>query len=173
MYDVAYLSKNLTRKNIPDSDYNELINTMGYALGGEIYDVKLMVESCLGEVKSLGLEKLSRMLAVESVREAHQAGSDSLLSAKLFLSLSQGASYRFIHKVFGVSLRIDNRPWEQIAVQLQQQRYMLQQYRYVSTGCYGFFDRQYCALLGRCRPILSRLFVMYPCKKILCLCSLE
>ena len=53
-----------------------------------VYDVKFMAKYCNGLMDgALGLERLSKILTVERLGEAHQAGSDSLLTARVFLKM--------------------------------------------------------------------------------------
>ncbi|KAG5564493.1 hypothetical protein RHGRI_000614 [Rhododendron griersonianum] len=67
----------------PDSVV-EFAKKVGEVLGS-VYDVKFMAKYCNGLMDGLlGLEKLSKILMVERVGAAHQAGSDSLLTARVF-----------------------------------------------------------------------------------------
>ncbi|KAA8545402.1 hypothetical protein F0562_020186 [Nyssa sinensis] len=78
LYDLAYLLKMLSgKKELPDS-LPQFAKTAGDVFGS-VYDVKFMARYCDGLMGGeLGLERLAKILDVERVGEAHQAGSDYL-----------------------------------------------------------------------------------------------
>ncbi|KAF2291501.1 hypothetical protein GH714_024900 [Hevea brasiliensis] len=84
LYDLAYMVKLVTKKPLPVSmlDFTEIIATV---FGCCVLDVKYMArlydDLHRGE---LGLEKLAKILGVKRVGGSHQAGSDSLLTARVF-----------------------------------------------------------------------------------------
>ncbi|KAF2291488.1 hypothetical protein GH714_024724 [Hevea brasiliensis] len=71
------------------------------------YMVKLVTKNhCPGE---LGLEKLAKILGVKRVGGSHQAGSDSLLTARVFARMKTMYGIeesRFVGFLYGVSIRI-------------------------------------------------------------------
>ncbi|BFG15700.1 hypothetical protein CerSpe_019740 [Prunus speciosa] len=93
LYDLAYLLKLLTQKPLPDS-----VVMFAKALGvvfGIIYDVKFMARYCKGFFGGeIGLARVAKLLDVERFGEAHQAGSDSLLTAAVFSKMN--ATFRSV-----------------------------------------------------------------------------
>ncbi|BFG15687.1 hypothetical protein CerSpe_019610 [Prunus speciosa] len=93
LYDLAYLLKLLTQKPLPDS-----VVMFAKALGvvfGIIYDVKFMARYCKGFFGGeIGLARVAKLLDVERSGEAHQAGSDSLLTAAVFSKMN--ATFRSV-----------------------------------------------------------------------------
>ncbi|KAI5350857.1 hypothetical protein PRUPE_1G190900 [Prunus persica] len=93
LYDLAYLLKLLTQKPLPDS-----VVMFAKALGvvfGTIYDVKFMARYCRGFFGGeIGLARVAKLLDVERSGEAHQAGSDSLLTAAVFSKMN--ATFRSV-----------------------------------------------------------------------------
>ncbi|XP_068651470.1 probable CCR4-associated factor 1 homolog 11 [Aristolochia californica] len=85
-YDFGYLVKILTQSSLPEllTDFMELLTSL---FGSSLFDVKYM-----GSKKNLygGLERLAKLLQVErAAGNAHQAGSDSLLTCQTFLKMSR------------------------------------------------------------------------------------
>lgn len=72
-----------------------------------VYDVKFLMSSC----KNLkgGLQEVSDMLQVERIGPQHQAGSDSLLTGRLFFKLRQTFfdgkidDTKFLNVLYGLS----------------------------------------------------------------------
>ncbi|PQM35840.1 putative CCR4-associated factor 1 homolog 8 [Prunus yedoensis var. nudiflora] len=93
LYDLAYLLKLLTQKPLPDS-----VVMFAKALGvvfGIIYDVKFMARYCKGFFGGeIGLARVAKLLDVQRSGEAHQAGSDSLLTAAVFSKMN--ATFRSV-----------------------------------------------------------------------------
>ncbi|CAB4294078.1 unnamed protein product [Prunus armeniaca] len=93
LYDLAYLLKLLTQKPLPDS-----VVMFAKALGvvfGIIYDIKFMARYCKGFFGGeIGLARVAKLLDVERSGEAHQAGSDSLLTAAVFSKMN--ATFRSV-----------------------------------------------------------------------------
>ncbi|KZV30080.1 hypothetical protein F511_17302 [Dorcoceras hygrometricum] len=81
-YDFGYLIKLLTRQSLPETQagFLELIAVFFPLL----FDVKHLMKFCGFQG---GLNKLARQLGVERVGISHQAGSDSLLTARAFKKL--------------------------------------------------------------------------------------
>ncbi|KAH0976813.1 hypothetical protein GBA52_026532 [Prunus armeniaca] len=93
LYDLAYLLKLLTQKPLPDS-----VVMFAKAIGvvfGIIYDIKFMARYCKGFFGGeIGLARVAKLLDVERSGEAHQAGSDSLLTAAVFSKMN--ATFRSV-----------------------------------------------------------------------------
>ncbi|XP_052170405.1 putative CCR4-associated factor 1 homolog 8 [Diospyros lotus] len=86
LYDFAYLWRLLDGQDLPNSA-SEFSVMLGRVFGS-VYDVKYMARFCEGLMDGeLGLERLSNILEVERLGRAHQAGSDSLLTAGVFLRM--------------------------------------------------------------------------------------
>lgn len=111
LYDLGYLLRMLTQTYTPDSVV-EFAKKVGEVLGS-VYDVKFMAKYCNGLMDGLlGLEKLSKILMVERVGAAHQAGSDSLLTARVFLKMVK--VYGLVRQafegfLFGIGTMIENK----------------------------------------------------------------
>eukprot|EP01063_Lacrimia_lanifica_P002018 TRINITY_DN11054_c0_g1_i1.p1 TRINITY_DN11054_c0_g1~~TRINITY_DN11054_c0_g1_i1.p1 ORF type:complete len:453 (+),score=121.19 TRINITY_DN11054_c0_g1_i1:95-1453(+) len=87
-YDFGYLIKVLTSSELPseEEEFFELMNTY-FPL---VYDVKYLLKQTNGLLSDMcGLNKLGEDLNVQRIGPAHQAGSDSLLTAHCFFKLSQ------------------------------------------------------------------------------------
>lgn len=82
-YDFGYLIKILTNSDIPEKeeDFFDLLHTFF----PKIYDIKYLMKSC--ENLKGGLNQLADDLCVKRVGPAHQAGSDSLLTLKVFFKM--------------------------------------------------------------------------------------
>lgn len=104
-YDFGYLLKLLTCKELPDTQagFFELMGIFFPVL----YDVKHLMRFC---GLHGGLNKLARLLGVERVGISHQAGSDSLVTARAFKKLKDnnfgGRVERYAGVLFG--LGVDN-----------------------------------------------------------------
>ncbi|KAF2291489.1 hypothetical protein GH714_024729 [Hevea brasiliensis] len=100
LYDLAYMVKLVTKKPLPVSmlDFTEIIATV---FGCCVLDVKYMArlydDLHRGE---LGLEKLAKILGVKRVGGSHHAGSDSLLTARVFARMK--TMYGIEESRFGV-----------------------------------------------------------------------
>eukprot|EP01064_Diplonema_japonicum_P032385 TRINITY_DN6065_c0_g1_i1.p1 TRINITY_DN6065_c0_g1~~TRINITY_DN6065_c0_g1_i1.p1 ORF type:complete len:445 (+),score=92.81 TRINITY_DN6065_c0_g1_i1:51-1385(+) len=87
-YDFGYLIKVLTNNELPseEEEFFELMNTY-FPL---VFDVKYLLKQTGGALSDMcGLNKLGDNLDVERIGPAHQAGSDSLLTAHCFFKLCQ------------------------------------------------------------------------------------
>ncbi|KAJ9146391.1 hypothetical protein P3X46_028662 [Hevea brasiliensis] len=109
LYDSAYMVKLVTKKPLPVSmlDFTEIIATL---FGCCELDVKYMArfydDLHRGE---LGLEKLAKILGDKRVGGSHQAGSDSLLTARVFARMKTMYGIeesRFVGFLYGVTSRI-------------------------------------------------------------------
>ncbi|CAK9173612.1 unnamed protein product [Ilex paraguariensis] len=116
LYDLAYMLKIVIRDELPSSIMG-YVEHIGHVFG-HVYDVKFMAKYCHGLLDGeLGLEKLAKLLNVERFGEAHQAGSDSLLTAATFSKMKgvYGLPERMFEGfLYGISARI-KRPRPMIA----------------------------------------------------------
>ncbi|KAF7147366.1 hypothetical protein RHSIM_Rhsim03G0149500 [Rhododendron simsii] len=111
LYDLGYLLRILTQTYKPGSVV-EFAKKAGEVLGS-IYDVKFMAKYCNGLMDGLlGLKKLSKILMGERVGAAHQAGSDSLLTARVFSKMVKVyglARQAFEGFLFGIGTKIEKK----------------------------------------------------------------
>ncbi|KAL6538446.1 hypothetical protein OROGR_012434 [Orobanche gracilis] len=111
-YDFGYLIKILTGGDLP-GDIDVFLDLVREFFGPAVYDVKSMIRffGLYG-----GLERVARSLKLERVAgKSHQAGSDSLLTMHVFLSLRElclihnlagnkiTGMRKFNHKVYGLT----------------------------------------------------------------------
>ncbi|KAJ6829088.1 putative CCR4-associated factor 1-like protein 7 [Iris pallida] len=84
-YDFGYLLKILTCRDLPKSEEGFFALMKTYFR--TVYDIKYLMRFC----NSLhgGLDRLAELLELERIGEAHQAGSDSLLTAFAYRKLRQ------------------------------------------------------------------------------------
>jgi CCR4-NOT transcription complex subunit 7/8 len=84
-YDFGYLLKTLSGTSLPEDEgkFFELFSVYF----PQIYDVKHMMQGVEGGALHGGLQKLADDLGVARVGPMHQAGSDSMLTAAVFLTL--------------------------------------------------------------------------------------
>ncbi|XP_075479206.1 putative CCR4-associated factor 1 homolog 7 [Primulina tabacum] len=104
-YDFGYLLKLLTCRDLPDTQagFFELIRIFCPVL----YDVKHLMKFC---GMHGGLNKLARFLGVQRVGISHQAGSDSLVTARAFKKLKDNNFGGKVERYAGVlyGLGVDN-----------------------------------------------------------------
>nr|VDD07024.1 unnamed protein product [Brassica oleracea] len=83
VYDLAYLLKVLIIQDLPEKPkgFDELIRLYF----PRFCDIKHLMKFCIG--LSGGLNKLAELLGVERLGISHQAGSDSLLTSRIFMIL--------------------------------------------------------------------------------------
>ncbi|KAL5566837.1 hypothetical protein UlMin_030001 [Ulmus minor] len=111
-YDLAYLLKLVTRKSMPSS-VSEFAKING-EIFGEIYDVKYMARfhhELVG--REIGLERMSKIFKVERRGGAHHAGSDSLVTSKIFHKMINSFSLvisEYEGFLYGISNRCMRRP---------------------------------------------------------------
>ncbi|KAM7478715.1 hypothetical protein LguiA_026928 [Lonicera macranthoides] len=108
LYDFGYLTKVIAGyKHLPASIATEMLlpdSLQGFqlmigGLFGRIYDIKYMARFCGGlQGGELGLQKLANILKVGRTGSAHQAGSDSLLTVRVYLDMKQ--LYNLDEKVY-------------------------------------------------------------------------
>ncbi|GJQ11786.1 hypothetical protein GpartN1_g3577.t1 [Galdieria partita] len=84
-YDFGYLLKILTCSEMPaeESEFFELLNTYF----PRFYDMKYLMMA--SDRLYGGLNKLAEILEVERIGQMHQAGSDSLLTMKVFFKMKE------------------------------------------------------------------------------------
>ncbi|CAN0861454.1 Probable CCR4-associated factor 1 homolog 5 [Linum grandiflorum] len=116
LYDFAHIIKVLTNAAMPEmpSGFRDLLGNSFE----EIVDLKVMAKFCHGiSDMEVGLQKLADLLSIKREGEAHQAGSDSLLTAMVFSTMRR----RFqVHKhvytdyLYGITERIGRTPTIQV-----------------------------------------------------------
>ncbi|XP_059664178.1 putative CCR4-associated factor 1 homolog 8 [Cornus florida] len=88
LYDMAYMVKLVTNGPLPNSSL-EFSKSIANVLG-RVYDLKCMARYCEGlQGGEIGLQKMVNNLGVRRLGLAHQAGSDSFLTARLFVKLKE------------------------------------------------------------------------------------
>ncbi|KAL6544501.1 hypothetical protein OROMI_023363 [Orobanche minor] len=110
-YDFGYLIKILTERDLP-GDVNVFLRLVREFFGPTVYDVKSMIRffGLHG-----GLDRVARSLNLDRVAgKSHQAGSDSLLTMHVFLTLRKrcwidnrsmtSGMGKFNHMVYGLTL---------------------------------------------------------------------
>ncbi|KAJ0250796.1 CCR4-associated factor 1 1 [Hirschfeldia incana] len=86
-YDFAYVLSILNHGKLPGTRgefASEVVRVFG-----DVYDLKVMAGFCDGLGEHLGLSKLAHLLNIPRVGRAHHAGSDSLMTALVFIKLRQ------------------------------------------------------------------------------------
>ncbi|KAJ6856560.1 CCR4-associated factor 1 [Populus alba x Populus x berolinensis] len=108
LYDLSHTLRAVTNRPLPHSvvDFTSLLGIVF----GDVVDIKYMARFCQGlRGGELGLAAIAKILNVERVGGAHQAGSDSLLTACVYTKM------RMVYKIhetpcmgclYGISARI-------------------------------------------------------------------
>ncbi|KFK42962.1 hypothetical protein AALP_AA1G061800 [Arabis alpina] len=86
-YDFAYFLSILNNGKLPETRGEFALEVV--KVFGEVYDLKVMAGFCEGLGEHLGLSKLAQLLKIARVGRAHHAGSDSLMTALVFIKLKQ------------------------------------------------------------------------------------
>ncbi|KAL5736591.1 hypothetical protein ACOSP7_031059 [Xanthoceras sorbifolium] len=88
IYDLAHVLKLFTQEPLPDTAQEFADKASSYF--DNVFDLKMAAKYCddLKEVQ-VGLAKLSRILNVKRFGEAHNAGSDSLLTAHVYAKMME------------------------------------------------------------------------------------
>ncbi|KAL1202105.1 putative CCR4-associated factor 1 [Cardamine amara subsp. amara] len=86
-YDFAYVLCILNNGKLPETR-GEFASQVVHIFG-QVYDTKVMAGFCEGLGEHLGLSKLAQLLKITRVGRAHHAGSDSLMTALVFIKLNQ------------------------------------------------------------------------------------
>jgi CCR4-NOT transcription complex subunit 7/8 len=95
-YDFGYLLKLLLAENLPTSQAQFFHHL--HTIFPNLYDVKYLINFCPNLHSNLGLSKLANTLKVERlVGEAHQAGSDSLLTSCTYHKIKEDYFSAFPH----------------------------------------------------------------------------
>jgi len=108
LYDLSHTLRTVTNRPLPHS-LAGFTSLLGIVFG-DVVDIKYMARFCQGlRGGELGLAAIAKILNVERVGGAHQAGSDSLLTARVYTKM------RMVYKIdgtlcvgclYGVSARI-------------------------------------------------------------------
>ncbi|KAJ8433466.1 hypothetical protein Cgig2_014507 [Carnegiea gigantea] len=118
LYDLAHLVPLFTGRPLPESLFDFVVLVERWF--GRVFDIKSMAgpyRHMLGNPEYLGLEKLATMVGVNRVGRAHQAGSDSLVTAQvfsrfitIFCNLEKPTPVESVFQLegflFGVSIRV-------------------------------------------------------------------
>ncbi|KAJ4718993.1 Ribonuclease CAF1 [Melia azedarach] len=108
LYDLAYMLKLLSGNPLPGSVFDFIKLASGYF--EYVYDIKFMARFCDGLMGGeLGLNRAAKILNLERSGDAHNAGSDSLLTAAVFARMRK--MYRIDERfiigfLYGISARI-------------------------------------------------------------------
>ncbi|GAB2282288.1 hypothetical protein Dimus_016837 [Dionaea muscipula] len=110
LYDFGYLVLMLTGRSPLPVTAGGFIEAVKRLFGARVYDLKVVAEGCgFFDGKGFGLGRLAEFLGVErSAGVAHQAGSDSLLTAKVFGKLREIMGLKvetFAGRLYGIDLR--------------------------------------------------------------------
>ncbi|CAN8295312.1 unnamed protein product [Cochlearia groenlandica] len=104
-YDIAYFLCILCKGKLPETS-REFASQVEKVFG-DVYDLKVMAGHCQGLGEHLGLSKLAKILNIGRVGRAHHAGSDSLMTARVFIRFKQlyviSKSYKGI--LYGIGKR--------------------------------------------------------------------
>lgn len=88
LYDLAHITRLFTNHPLPQSAKVFAVGATRYFQS--VFDVKVVAKYCDGLLGgNLGLSKLAKILGVERLGEAHNAGSDSLLTATVFAKMKE------------------------------------------------------------------------------------
>ncbi|KAJ6354567.1 hypothetical protein OIU77_005219 [Salix suchowensis] len=86
LYDLSHTLKTVTNRPLPPS-VAAFASQLGLVFG-DVVDIKYMARFCQGlRGGELGLTAIAKILKVERVGGAHQAGSDSLLTARVYTKM--------------------------------------------------------------------------------------
>ncbi|XP_074352932.1 putative CCR4-associated factor 1 homolog 11 [Apium graveolens] len=113
-YDIAYLLAMIIQTKLP-YDLDTFIHLLHYYFGSSVYDLKMILKF---QGLHGGLERMAEILEVDRLAgKHHQAGSDSLLTMRMFLktkkSYFSGNNFdklsHFTYMLFGLNLQIKNK----------------------------------------------------------------
>ncbi len=103
-YDLAYLMKALTNQNLPEDE--NIFNEDLYTYFCNFYDIRQLIKN-ISWLKG-SLSRISSDLEVRRIGHTHQAGSDSLITSKVFFKLLTNYNdhidlYTHRNKLYGFS----------------------------------------------------------------------
>ncbi|KAJ0008320.1 hypothetical protein Pint_30150 [Pistacia integerrima] len=111
LYDFAYVLKLLTDKPMPRTVF-EFVEVASMVFGC-VFDIKFMAKHCTGLLGGeIGLSRAAKILGLERKGAAHNAGSDSLLTASVFARMKMMPGFQegvFTGCLYGISTRIGRR----------------------------------------------------------------
>lgn len=87
-YDMGYLVKGLTGgESLPETSkgFKEVVERL---VVGDVFDVKEMSGLCKGLSSRYGLQRVADEFQIKRVRKAHHAGSDSELTARVYIKMA-------------------------------------------------------------------------------------
>jgi CCR4-NOT transcription complex subunit 7/8 len=85
VYDFAYLLKNITNTPLPDDE--TLFNKNLECYFPNFYDVRYLINNNNFQWMKGSLTKIANLMDIKRLGSSHQAGSDSLITSKLFFKL--------------------------------------------------------------------------------------
>ncbi|KAL4442279.1 hypothetical protein ABPG74_005620 [Tetrahymena malaccensis] len=150
-FDYCYFLKTLIDQKLPNT-CKEFYEQQHHYFPLSV-DVKLIIQEIDG-FKYLGLEKLSKSLDLERIGPQHQAGSDSLMTMKVYFKLKEREKINFEsikNQIFGLSEYEDER---QLNSQ-SQNYYEQQQYQSIFNQDYMAGQFFYQNLQG---PVMNELY---------------
>ncbi|KAB5513982.1 hypothetical protein DKX38_027888 [Salix brachista] len=108
LYDLSHTLKTVTNRPLPPS-VAAFASQLGIVFG-DVVDIKYMARFCHGlRGGEMGLAAIAKILKVERVGGAHQAGSDSLLTARVYTKMRMAYEIDetlFAGCLYGISARI-------------------------------------------------------------------
>lgn len=139
-YDLGYIIQSMTgRERLPDTSlgFNETVQK----LLGLTFDVKKLAGQCKGLNSRFGLQRLADELGIRRVGEAHHAGSDSQLTARVFaninLTFSRDLKRKREHEREIVMIRREHDRLQQHLFMQQVMEQEILMRRCVPRRCYG------------------------------------
>ncbi|XAR58622.1 Poly(A)-specific ribonuclease [Bertholletia excelsa] len=112
LYDFAYVFKTVSGAQVLPPTLTHFAYLL-WQFFGSVCDVKYMARFCEGLMMGeLGLERMAKILHVHRSGQAHQAGSDSLLTARVFVRMKEvyGLDEReFEGFLYGIEVKLERK----------------------------------------------------------------